>query len=217
MRVWTLMIVNMRIIIVRIIMMGSGDSEEENKLSQHGEDTDHLSGWREHRPIRREFHSSQHSILTITPDNTQNSSRRISYPGRRTSAPLHVSQNRFTSAIPTHSLIVLNLLEMPAITPSQPDPTMPELDSRQQEASSRQNMTTGLERTIVAKARDMMWDWGILVNPFLNPITRTKQVRTCWSNALSELRFPDFADATALSNHQVSYPLSITNLASKTK
>ena len=109
----------------------STESEEENGLGQHGDDTDHLSGWGAQRPIGPEFHSLQRSILTITPGNTQNSSRRISYPGRRTSSPVHVSQNRFISAIPAHLPAALNPLEMPAITPSQPDPTMPELDSRE--------------------------------------------------------------------------------------
>ena len=122
----------------------SAESEEENGLGQPEDDTDHLSGWAAQKAIGREFHNSQRSILTITPGNTQNFSRRISYPGRRTSAPVHGSQNRFTSAIPAHSPTVLNPLEMPAITPSQPDPTIPELDSREQQVTSRRNMGTGL-------------------------------------------------------------------------
>ena len=195
----------------------SAEREEENVLGLHVDDTDHLSGWGAQRPIGHEFHDSQRSILTITTGNTQNSSRRISYPGQRTSAVVHISQNRFTSEVPAHLLTVLNLLEMPAITPSQPDQTMPELDSREQQASSRRNMATGLECTILAKARDMIWDWMIFVNPFLDPITLTEEVCTCWSNAQTELGFPDFADATQPSNDQVSYPLSITNLLSQTK
>jgi len=62
------------------------EESEENELGEHGDDMDHPSGCGAQRPIRREFLSSQRSILTITPGNTQNSSRRISYPGRRTSA-----------------------------------------------------------------------------------------------------------------------------------
>jgi len=108
----------------------SEESEEENKLSQHGEDTDHQSAWGVQRPIGREFLSSQRSILTINPGNPQSSSRRISYPGQRTPAPVRVSQNGYTSAIPSHSPTVLNPLVTPAITPSHLDPTMRELDSR---------------------------------------------------------------------------------------
>jgi len=107
----------------------SQESQEENELSQHGDDTDHQSAWGAQRPIGREFLSSHRSILTITPGNPQSSSRRISYPGWRTPAPVRVSQNGYTSAIPSHSPTVLNLLAMPAITPSHPDPTMLELNS----------------------------------------------------------------------------------------
>jgi len=116
----------------------SKESKEENELSQHGDDTDHQSARGEQRPIGREFLSSQCSILTITPGNTQRSSRRISYSGQRTPAPVHVSQNGYTSAIPSRLPTVLNSLAMPAITPSHPDPTRLELDSGGgQQASSR--------------------------------------------------------------------------------
>jgi len=185
----------------------SEECEQENELSQHGDDTDHQSAWGAQRPIGREFLSSQRLILTITPGNTQSSSRRISYPGRRTPAPVRVSQNGYTSAILSRSPTVLNLLAMPAITPSHPDPTMLELHSGGgQQASSRRNMATGLERSILARARDLMWDWTIFVNRFPDPITLTEEVRTSWSEARTQLGFPDFADATPASNHQVSYP-----------
>jgi len=107
----------------------SEESEQENKLIQHEDDTDHQSAWGAQRPIGREFLRSQRSILTITPGNTQSSSRRISYPGRRTPALVRVSKNGYTSAIPSRSPTVLNLLATPAITPSHPDPTMLEWDS----------------------------------------------------------------------------------------
>jgi len=172
-----------------------------------GNDTDHQSAWGAQRPIGCEFLSSQRSILTLTPGNTQSSSRRISYPGRRTAAPVRVSQNGYTSAIPSRSPTVLNPLVTPAITPSHPDSTMLELDSGGgPQASSRRNMATGLERSILARARDLMWDWTIFVNPFPDPITLTEQVRTCWSAVRTKLGFPDFADATPASNDQVSYP-----------
>jgi len=84
---------------------------------------------------------------------------------------------------------------------------MLELDSGGgQQASSRRNMATGLERSILARARDMMWDWKIFVNPFPDPITLTGEVRTFWSEARTQLGFPNFADATPASNDQVSYP-----------
>jgi len=119
-------------------------------LGQHGEDMDHPSAWGAQRAIEREFLSSQRSILTITPGNTQNSSRMISYPGRRTSAQVRVRQNGCTSAIPSRSPTDCNPLAMPVITQSHPDPTIRELDTRGQQASSRRNMATGLERTILA-------------------------------------------------------------------
>jgi hypothetical protein len=74
----------------------------------------------------------------------------------------------------------LNPLATPAITPSHPDATILELDSGGgQQASSRRNIATGHERSILAKARDLMWDWTIFVNPFPDPITLTEEVRTC--------------------------------------
>jgi len=182
------------------------EQSEENELGQHGDDMDHPSAWGAQGPIGREFLSSQRSILTITPGNTQNSSRRIRYPGRRTSAQVRVSQNGCTFAIPSRSPTDFNPLAMPVITPSHPDPTVRELDSGGQQASSWRNMATGLERTILARSRDLMWDWTMFVNPFPDPITLTEEVRTCWSDARTKLGFPDFADGTPPSNDQVSYP-----------
>ena len=68
----------------------SEESEESegNELGPHGEDMDNPSVWGVQGPIGLEFLSSQLSILTISPGNSQNSSRRISYPGRRTFAPV---------------------------------------------------------------------------------------------------------------------------------
>jgi len=178
---------------------------KENELGQHGDDMDHLWAWGVQRPIGRELLSLQCRILTIIPGNTKNSSMRISYPRRRRSAQVRVSQNGFTSAIPSDSPTDLNPLAMPVITPSHRDPTVRELDTGGQQASRRRNMTTGLERTILARAHDLKWDWTIFVNPFLDPITQTKEVLICWSNTRTKLGFPDFADATPPSNDQVSY------------
>jgi len=88
-----------------------------------------------HRPGERKdqlgvsFLSSQRSILPITPGNTRNARRRISYPGWRTSAQVRVSQNGCTSPIPSRSPTDFNPLGMPVITPSHPDPTVREFDS----------------------------------------------------------------------------------------
>jgi len=90
---------------------------------------DHPSAWGAQRPIGHQFLSSQHLILTITQGNTQNSSSQISYPRWRTSAPVQVSQNCFTSAIPYSAPTALNPLAMPVITPRPPDPGVKELDS----------------------------------------------------------------------------------------
>jgi len=182
------------------------EESEENELGQHGDDMDHTSAWGAQRPIGREFLSLQCSILTITPGNTQNSSRRISYPGRRTSAIVRVSQNGCTSAIPSRSPTDFNPLAMPVITLSHPDPTVRELDSGGPQASSRRKMATWLELTILARSRDLMWDWTIFVNLFPDPITLTEEVRTCWTDTRTKLRFPDFADPIPPSNDQVSYP-----------
>jgi len=113
------------------------EESEENELGQHGDDMDHPSAWGAQRPIGRKFLRSQRSILTITRGNTQNSSRRISYPGWRTSAQVRVSQNGCTSAIPSRSPTDSYPLAMPVITPSHPDPTVRELHSGGQQASSR--------------------------------------------------------------------------------
>jgi len=83
---------------------------------------------------------------------------------------------------------------------------MPEFDSvGEQHTSSRRNMATGLECSIVLKAHDLMWEWTIFANQFPDAITLTEVVRRCWKNALRELGIPNFADATPASNDQVSY------------
>jgi len=67
-------------------------------------------------------------------------------------------------------------------------------------------MATRLERSILARTRDQMWNWTIFLNPFPDPITLSEEVRICWSEAQTQLGFPHFADATPASNDQVSYP-----------
>jgi len=78
----------------------------------------------------------------------------------------------------------LNRLETPAITPSHSNPTMPEMQGTgRQQASSGRNMAIGLERSIVLKAHDLMWDWTMFVNPFPDVITLNKAVGRCWKDA----------------------------------
>jgi len=66
-------------------------------------------------------------------------------------------------------------------------------------------MATGLEHTILARSRHLMWDWTIFVNPFPDQITLTEEVQSYWSNGRTKLVIHDFADATPSSNDQVSY------------
>jgi len=106
------------------------------------------------------------------------------------SAQVRVSQNTFICAISSPSPTDLNPLTMPVITPSRSDPTVRELDSGGQSASSRQNMATELESSILARSPELKWDWTIFVNPFPDPITLTGEVRTCWSDVQTKLGFP---------------------------
>jgi len=67
-------------------------------------------------------------------------------------------------------------------------------------------MTTGLEHSIMLKARDLMWDWTLFVNPFPDVITLNEAVSRCWKDAWKELGFPNFADDTPASCELVSCP-----------
>jgi len=66
-------------------------------------------------------------------------------------------------------------------------------------------MAIGLERSILAKASSLMWDWTIFVTPFADPIALTEEVHRCWNDARRELDFSNFADTTPHSNDQASY------------
>ena len=183
------------------------NGENDEDVLEPGADDENLSAdWGAQRPVENEFLSSQPSIITITPGHTQTSGGRVSYHKRRTPAPIRVSQNRmpaFLSQLPT----ALNPLATPVLTQTESDPTMREFDDRSgQQTSSSRNVAVGLERSILVKACDLMWDWTIFVNPFPDPITLTEEVHTCRRDARSELGFPDFADATIPSIEQVRYP-----------
>ena len=151
------------------------EEKEEEELEQGEENENLSSGWGAQRSIWYGFHEPQPSILTVTPGHTQSSGQGIDYPRRRAPLPVCVSQNRFTPAIRSRPPTALCPLETPAITPSNSGPTTPELDSLgEQHTSSRRNMATGLERSIVLKAADLMWEWTIFVNPFPDAITLTE-------------------------------------------
>jgi len=185
----------------------SKESKGENELEQHGDDEALLADLKgAHRPIGHDVRSSQASILTITHEDTQ-SSTRIGYPGQGILAPVPISQNRFPSVVLSGSPAVLNSLATLAIPPSHSEPTMLELESGGGEWTiSRRNMAIGLERSMLAKACSLMSHWMILLNPFLDPITLTDEVPRCWNDARRELSFPNLADATPHSNDQASYP-----------
>jgi len=77
----------------------SHKSQEENKLEHHGDDEDPFADWGgAQRLMGHKVRNSQASILTITPGNTQSSSR-IGYPRRRTPPPVHISQNGSPSGV----------------------------------------------------------------------------------------------------------------------
>ena len=183
------------------------NGENDEDVLEPGADDVNLSAeWGAQRPVENEFLSSQPSIITITPGNSQTSGGRASYQERRTPAPIRLSQNHppaFLSQLPA----ALNPLAKPVLTQTQSDPTMREFDNgSRQRTSSRQNLAVGLERSILVKARDLMWDWTIFVNPLLNPTTLTEEVRRCWRDAQSELGFPDFGDTSLPFIEHVRYP-----------
>ena len=189
----------------------------EDVLELGADDEDLSADWGAQRPVENKFLSSQPSVITITPGHSQTSGGRASYQEWRTPAPIRVSQNctpAFLSQLPA----VLNPLATPVLTRTQSDPTMREFDNGSgQWTSSRRNVAVGLERSILVKARDLMWDWTIFVNPFPDPITLTQEVRRCWRDARSELGFPNFGDTTLPSIEQVYYPYWITCVSSQTK
>ena len=90
-------------------------------------------------------------------------------------------------------------------------------DGSGQRTSSRRNVAVGLERSILVKACDLMWDQTIFVNRFPDPITLTEEVHRCSRHARSELGFPDSGDASLPSIEQVRYPKLITCVSSQTK
>jgi len=182
------------------------DEDDEDKLEQHEENGNLSSGWRAQKPIGYGFPESQPLILTITTGHTQGS-REDTYPSRGAPVLICISQNCFTPRMLSRWPIVLNRLETPAITPSHSDPTAPQMHSAGgQQTSSRRNMAVGLKRSIVLKARNLIWDWTMFVNLFPDVITLNEAFGRCWKDAQRELGFPNFADATPASSDLVCCP-----------
>ena len=153
------------------------EEEEDNENGENHQDVlepavddeDRSVDWEAQRPVENVFLSSQPSIITITPGHSQTSGGRASYQEQRTSAPIQLSQNR-TTAFLSRFPATLNLLATPVLTQTQSDSTMREFDNgSEQRTSSRQNVAVGLERSIMVKVRDLMWDRTIFVNPFIRP------------------------------------------------
>ena len=179
---------------------------DEDVLEPGADDEDLSADWGAQRPVENEFLSSQPSIITITGGNSQTSGGSASYQKRRTPALIRVSQNRSPASL-SRLPAALNPLATPVLTQTQSDPKMREFnDGSGQLTRSRRNVAVGLKRSILVKARDLMWDWTIFVYPFPDPITLTEEVRRCWRDARSELGFPDFGDASLASIEQVRYP-----------
>ena len=61
---------------------------DEDVLEPEADDEDLSADWGAQRPVKNEFLSSQPSIITITPRNSQTSGGRASYQKRRTPAPI---------------------------------------------------------------------------------------------------------------------------------
>ena len=132
------------------------DQDDENGVEMRADDEDLSAHWGAQRPIGNEFLSSQPLILTITAGHTQASSRRISYPKRRTPAPIQASHNRDTPAILSRLPAAVNTFATPVLAQRQLDPRMREFYNISGQRTSRQNMAVGQERSLLVKARNLM-------------------------------------------------------------
>ena len=162
--------------------MNSQDAESDDKgsseesMEEDAED-DLLGDYEAQRPIETEYEfvESQPSVISLSDMPTGRSDIRIGLPRRTTLAP-RVSRSRFT--------MLTNLSEDPSPARSSiiPTPTGPIPVTTQHEQpaiGSRRNNTVGIELTIQNKARELMWDWTLFVNPFPDPITLTEKVHQC--------------------------------------
>ncbi|RPA95814.1 hypothetical protein L873DRAFT_1291050 [Choiromyces venosus 120613-1] len=148
-----------------------------------------------------EFVESQPSTLSFAVTQTQRPDIRIGLPGRKTPVP-RVSRTRYIEVLEPSS---------PAGSVAAPTPIQGRSGTAQVEhanpqlIASRQNLAVGVELTIQTKARELMWDWTLFVDPLPDPVTLTERVNQCWSDARCELGLPNFADTTTSCNDQVSF------------
>lgn len=197
-------------------------SNEESMEEDIGSDDDiDLEDYGAQRPMTTEYEfvESQPSTLNLSATPSQRSSIRIGLPGRITPAP-RVSRAPFTvlrTSTPGDVSPVGSVM-----APTRAGPVTAATQQGQSASSnligSRRNNAVGIELTIQSKARELMWDWALFVDPFPDPITLTEQVHQCWSDAWNKLGLPEFPDAASHSRGQVS-PLEIlpTYVVSRTK
>ncbi|KAG0123719.1 hypothetical protein HOY82DRAFT_544085 [Tuber indicum] len=179
------------------------DSSEESMENLIGSDEeDDLGDYGAQRPITTEyeFGESQPSMLALSATPTD---IRIGLPGQITPA-LRVSRTRFTVLNSSSSVD-----PSPAGSNIIPTPAGPfraavrdEQPPSSQLTGSRRNIAVAIELTIQSKAKELMWDWVLFVDPFPDPIRLTDQVHRCWSDARRKLDLHDFPDATTHSSNQ---------------
>ena len=154
---------------------------------------DPLGDYGPQRPIETEYEfvESQPSVISLSDTPTGRLDIRIGLPGRTTPAP-RVSRSRLT--------MLTNSSGDPSPAGSSIIPTSAgsiPVTTRHEQAAirSRRSNAVGIELTIPNKARELMWDWKLFVNPFPDPITLTEKVHQCWSDARCILGLPNFPDA----------------------
>ena len=183
----------------------SEESMEEEDLIGYDEE-ENLGDYGAQRRMTAEYElvESQPSVLALSATPTGRSDIRIGLPGRTTPAP-RINRTRFT--VHTHSSGDASPAGSSILpTPAGPIPVAIQYEqpASSQLTRSRRNNAVGIELTIQNKARELMWDWALFVDPFPDPIRLTEQVHQCWSDARRKLGLPNFPDATPQLSDQVS-------------
>ena len=180
----------------------SEESMEENAENAENAEDNLLGEYGAQRPMETEYEfvESQPAVISLSDRPTGRTDIRIGLPGRKTPAP-RVSMSRFTMRTnssgdpsPPGSSIIP--------TPASPIPVI--IQHQQPAIRSRRNKAVGIELTIQNKARELMWESTLFVNPFPDPITLTEKVHQCWSDARRILGLPNSPDAAPHSCDQVS-------------
>src|SRR5437588_12927978 len=132
------------------------------------EDID-LEDYGAQRPMTTEYEfvESQTSTLDLSATPSQRSSIQIALPGRITPAP-QVSRAPFTilrTSTPGDLSPVGSV-----IATTRAGPVTAVMQQGQSASSnligSRRNNVIGIELTVQSKARELMWDWALFVDPF---------------------------------------------------